>query len=160
MKSKSHYCVCLALVVCMTCLVGCGTPEATGPASTVDQHNHDSHSHTSSKSLDELVAKVEELSVTIQDAFNAGDPDKGHGPLHEIGHLLAELPAAAANESLPAAKREQLKQAVDSLMDSFGALDEQLHGGSEEGKSFDNVSAGIEEAMAKLKSAHKEEPAS
>lgn len=157
MNHLLRFAACLALFGSTAALIGCGSSEARSPVAVVDEHDHhhtshdDSHEHTPSGSLANLVTKVEELSATIQDAFKAGDPEKGHGPLHEIGHVLEALPEIAAKESLASAQQEQLKAAVDSLMDSFGALDERLHGSGNDGKSFDEVAAQIEAAMFKLK---------
>lgn len=163
MSSVVRLTACLAFAVSTACLIGCGSSEATSPVLAVDQHAHAHESHeanhgrTASGPLAEALVRVERLASTIQAAFKAGDPEQGHGPLHEIGHLLEELPPAAAKESLTSAQQQQLKEAVDSLMDSFGALDEQLHGVSNEGKSFDDVAADIEVALARLKSVREEE---
>ena len=166
MTPKAHFYAGLVLAISTLCLIGCGSSEVTRPSSTVEEHgddhdfSDDRHEHTTAKSLGDMVAKVEKLSRTIQEAFQAGDSEKGHGPLHEIGHLLEEIPPAAANELLTLPQQQRLREAVDSLMNSFGALDEQLHGGSNDGKSFNDVATDIQEALAKLKSVYKEEPES
>ncbi len=163
MNHLLRFAACLALFGSTAALIGCGSSEARSPVAVIAQHDHDhesqgdSHGHTTSKSLADMVVKVEKLSSTIQEAFTSGDIEKGHGPLHEIGHLLEALPEIAAKESLGSGQQEQLKEAVDSLMDSFGTLDERLHSGGNDGKSIDEVAAQIEAAMFKLKAVGKGE---
>ncbi|MBC8355440.1 MAG: hypothetical protein H8E66_25970 [Planctomycetes bacterium] len=159
-----RFSACLALLGSMACLIGCGSSAAKSPASAVEQHDHDEshddgHGPAPSGSLADAVAKVERLASSIQEAFTAGDFEKGHGPLHEIGHLLEALPDAAAIAPLSSTQKQRLKEAVDSLMDGFGTLDERLHSGSNDGRSYADVAAQIEEAMAKLKAVRDEEQA-
>jgi len=140
-------------------LTGCGSSETAIPATTAESHDHDSHSdhaHGEPASLADAVTEVERLRGEIQAAFAAGDLDKADGPVHELGHLLEELPEVAAKESLAEADQQQIKQSVDALMDSFAALDERVHGGDSAGKSYDEVASQIESALAELKSIGKE----
>jgi len=160
MKSTLNWCPFFVGVVFAALLVGCGSSESPPPASSDkqhdDDHDHKSHeedgAHAKPESLAEAVVEVEQLCNAIQSAFAEGDLDKADGPVHELGHLLEELPKLAAKESLSEAGQQQVQQAVDSLMDSFGALDERIHHGDGEGKSYDEVASSIDDALAELKS--------
>ena len=169
MNSVLRWLACLVGLVGVAGLIGCGSSETTRPVSVAEEHEHehehdgesheDNHAHAESESLADAVATIERLRSSVQESFAAGELDEADGPVHEVGHLLEELPELAAGESLSAIQQEQVKQAVDSLMDSFAALDERLHGGSDVGKSYDEVAAQIEEALAELKTVCQEESA-
>jgi hypothetical protein len=120
-----------------------------------DDQDHDTHadhqSHAEPKSLAQAITEVENLRNAIRDAFAADDEDQAHGPLHSVGHLLEELSTLAAEESLSEAEQQKVEQAVDSLMESYGAVDARLHGDEAAGKSYDEVAAEIDEALTKLK---------
>lgn len=155
---------CLGLVA-ITCVsvAGCGGSQTTAsnPPSKQQDHDHASHGdeqgHAHPESFAEAVTEVEELCAAIKTAFAADKLEEADGPVHEICHLVEELPALAAKESLSAADQQQIKQSVDALMDSFAALDERVHGGDSAGKSYDEVAAQIDSALAELKSIGKEE---
>ena len=57
-------------------------------------------------------------------------------PATGAGASSMALSELAAKDSLSEADQQQVKQSVDSLMDSFGAVDERLHGGDDAGKSY------------------------
>nr|WP_201724066.1 hypothetical protein [Rhodopirellula sp. SM50] len=120
-------------------------------------HDHDDdhaeeHSHDF-KSLSEAVTEIESLRDTIRDEFAAGDADAAHGPLHHIGEVLI----ATENFIQTMDDSEQktaAAAAVDSLLDDFTAIDQGLHGSDEskaKGKSYDDVSKSIDEAIETLK---------
>ncbi|QDV81980.1 hypothetical protein [Stieleria magnilauensis] len=120
-------------------------------------HDHDddhaeAHSHDF-KSLSEAVTEIESLRDTIRDEFAAGDTDAAHGPLHHIGAVLI----ATENFIQTMDDSEQktaAAAAVDSLLDDFTAVDQGLHGSEEsnaKGKSYDDVSKSIDEAIETLK---------
>ena len=77
----------------------------------------------------------------------AGDNGRAHGPLHEVGHLLANLPAMA-----PAQSRHfdlaTVQDATDQLMDLFGKVDDKLHGA--EGASYADLSHEIDAQLERL----------
>ena len=145
------------LMVASTSLAGCGASQTSDSTSSSDQHDHDkelhagAHKHAAPKSLDGALKQLDELRTAVKTAFSAGDLEKADGPVHEVGHLLEALPELAVNESLSEANQQQVEQAVDSLMASFAALDERVHGGDAAGKSYDEVASEIDEALAKLK---------
>jgi hypothetical protein len=141
-------------------LIGCGGSETTASSSSVDQQDHearvDDHEHAHPESFAGAVTKVEELLADIKTSMAAGDLAKADGPVHEVGHLLEKLLELASTESLSEADQQQVERAVDSLMDSFAALDERVHGGESKGKSYDEVAAPIEAALSEVRSIGKE----
>ncbi len=145
------------LVVASISLAGCGTSQTPASTSPADQHDHeieshaDDHEHTSPESFAGVLTELDELRTAIKAAFAAGDLEQADGPVHAVGHFLEELPELAAKESASEADRQQIKQAVDSLMGSFAALDERVHGGDAAGKSYDEVASEVDEALATLK---------
>ena len=157
MNSTWRYSVLFAGVVCTMCMEGCGASNTEGPRLSIEQHHDhephgDDHVQSQFESLADVSAKVKQFRSSIQEAFAASDMDKADGPVHEVGHLLAEIPKLAENWSLSATEQRQVNQAVDSLMDCFGALDERIHSGGSGGKSFDDVAAQIDAAITELES--------
>ena len=145
------------LIFASLTLAGCGGAQTTASDSSADLHDHahdthgDEHEHVHSESFVEVLTEVEQLLAEIKTAFAADDLETADGPVHGIGHLLEELPQLAAKASPSEPDRQQVKQAVDSLMDGFAALDERVHGGDGAGKSYDEVANQIDEAIATLK---------
>ena len=140
-------------------LAGCGASGTTASTPPAEKHDHDhhdhehgdEHGHAHPESLAEALTEVEELHAKIKTAVAADDLETADPPLHELGHLLEELPELAQKESLSEEDQQQVKQAADSLMDSYGAFDERIHGGESKGKSYDEVADQIDEAISKLK---------
>lgn len=125
---------------------------ADGDHSHDHDHDHDHgddepHPETYAEAVEQLVS----IDKTIRDAFAADDADTAHGPLHDIGHLLEEVAALAAKEPMSEEQRADVQQAVDSLFDLYGAVDDTMHG--REGKSYDEVSTEIDAALKTLQSA-------
>lgn len=106
----------------------------------------DSDSHAKpDETFDGAVSSLMELRDTIRDGIAAGDPDKAHGPLHKIGHVIESLPKLAEKEGKSAEQVSSLKGAADSLLDAFGEIDKTFHGG--EGSTYDEVAPEIDVAM-------------
>ena len=97
------------------------------------------------KTFSSVVSELVEMKNVIRDAFAANDPDKAHGPLHEVGHAIGELSGLAAKANLSADQMNSLKSACDTLMDAFGEIDKTFHGG--EGKTYDEVASDIHTSM-------------
>ena len=134
-------------------LAGCNG--ASEPETSDGAHGHDhgaghSHEHATLETFAEALKEVESLHAKIKEGFEADDIDAAHDPLHEIGHALEELPKLAGEESLSEEDQQQVKKSVDTLMDSYGAVDERLHADETVGKSYDEVSEQIDAAMAEL----------
>jgi hypothetical protein len=125
-------------------------------------HDHDAeHDHDGEhaghapeiRSLAEAVVEIEALRDTIRDEFAAGDADAAHGPLHDIGTVLiaTESCIEKMNDS---DQKTDAAAAVESLIDDFGAIDQGMHGSEEsksKGKTYDEVSKSIDEAIDRLK---------
>lgn len=150
-------------IFCVAGIVGCGSTEPGQSSVEQPDHGHDHESHGDSHASEEAVsfedalAEVERLHGEIRDAFAAGEPKEADGAVHGIGHLLQDLPELAAEQSLAEADQQQVKEAVESLMDSFAAIDERIHVGEEAGKTYDEVATQIDAALAELKLLGKEE---
>ena len=161
MTWMSRECLYGLLMLASLSLAGCGDSPTTAPDSPAEQQDHDhqahgdehEHAHAHSESFAEALTEVEEFHAAIKAAIGANDLDKADGPIHEVGHVLEELPKLAAKESLPESDLEQVKQTVDTLMDRFGAVDERIHDGDADGaaKLYDEIAEEVDEAIAALK---------
>jgi len=144
-------------------LAGCGGDQTITFNPPVDQHDHEQVAHgvghglAGPESFADALKKFDKLRGEIKASFAAGDLTKADGPVHEVGHLLEELPESAAKESQSEAEQRQVRRAVDALMDSFAAIDERVHGGDTAGKSYEEVAARIDAAFAALNLIAKEE---
>jgi hypothetical protein len=99
--------------------------------------------------LAQAIAQMRSHRDTVKAAFESGKPDECHEALHDIGHLLEQLPSIAAKSNLATDAQAELKGATDTLMDAFSKLDGSLHGDTE-AVSYDDVAASIDEALTKL----------
>jgi hypothetical protein len=93
---------------------------------------------------------VAKLQIQMKDALAAGDMKAADEPLHEIGHVLEEIPALAGNQSLSAPDEEKIKKAVNVLFDVYGEIDEEVH--SEDTVSYKPYAQKIESALGILQS--------
>lgn len=100
--------------------------------------------------FDSLVIRICGHRDAIKAAFDADKQDEAHDPLHEIGHLITQLPDAAAETDLDESDWNQVKQASDNLMVSFGKVDARFHG-EEEGVKFTEVEEDVQDAISVLK---------
>jgi hypothetical protein len=147
------------LSVCIG-LSGCG--ESTGEkgnASVEDaEHGHgDGHEDHGPETLAEALTSLKGMRDTIRDAFGKNDPDAAHDPLHEIGHVLGSFEDLAAKEKVSDDQAAVIKAQVEILFDAFGAVDKTMHG--QEGKSWNEVSKAVDEAMSALEAACSAQPA-
>ena len=137
------------------------------PQSPAAHHDHDQkHDHAPDKgpgdhewhpeTFAEAVEEVVRIDQAIRGAFAAKDDDGAHELLHEVGHLLEDVVVLAAKVKMNDEQRKSVRDAVDSLFELYGAVDAAMHGG--EGKSYDEVSAQIDEALDKLKNAPAADP--
>ena len=133
----------LGLAICLAGgLTGCGsaTTNKADTATSAAEHSPENFS----EGLQKLVSQ----KTRIQTAFEKSDPDSAHDDLHEIGHVLESLPALAKKSGIAEADLPAVKEAVDSLFDAFGKLDENLHGGDE--TPYKDVAEKIDTAIAAL----------
>ena len=148
-----------------SCLIACifsgcqPTIDPTKPQTSATEahdqdtdHEHDAgHAHEEhAETFAEAVAAIEKQGAMIIGAFSDGKPEDAHDALHEIGHLIEELPELATKEKFDSELKKQVNEAKEKLMDAFGELDDTLHGG--EAKNVDDVKLEVERSMKSLKS--------
>lgn len=121
-------------------------PAVAGPKA---DEAHDSHPAGAEQppSFAEAVAKLVALRDQIRDAFAAQNEEQGHEPLHEVGHLLEDLPGLAEKQVSPADLPE-IKQTSDELFDLFAKVDEKMHGA--EGAAYADVASAIDAGIERL----------
>lgn len=132
--------------------VGCGSGNnnAERPPISIDELESDSHvDHKHAETYPDAVAELEEMNKAIATAFASNDSDAAHDPLHEVGHVLDELPALAKKQSLSDEAVAAIGAAVEKLFDSFGKVDAMFHDG--EGATYDEVKADIDANMEVLR---------
>lgn len=141
-------------------LLGCGTKSSTSekPAPAAhDEHGHDhdhAHDHKHEGDADhphtfaEAVEKVQQLRTAVRDNLAAKEKGKADDAVHEVGHVLEDLPKLAESASLAPEALSEVKKATDELLDLFGKIDEQIHADKE--PNYDEVSAKIDAAVEQL----------
>lgn len=148
-RSLFHICMfslCLFIMGCSNA----SDPENAGHGHSHDHNGHHHHDHSGPKaSYDVLVTQICEHRDAIKSAFDADNKDEAHDPLHEIGHLVGQLPDAAAETDMSEADWNQVKEASDSLMESFGKVDAMFHG-DDEGVEFSEVEQNVQDAITVL----------
>ncbi len=175
-KSLAAIVACTSLCGLLVLAGGC-TPAATPPAATPDSqaahddhddHDHDGHDHGDKKlpdaselaelhdehvhatSYNQSVEMLESMVTKARAAKEKDDHDSLDNTVHEIGHALEDVNDLATKDSLDAAAKEKIAEAVEILMDAFGKVDEKLHGGK--GADLADVEATIAPALDTLKS--------
>ena len=145
--------LCLSLV-----LFGVGCREARPvPSATSDQKpatadaqadEHAGHEHSAAlpQDLASGIAVLHEHYQAIKEAFEKGDTEKAHEPLHDVGGVLEVLPKLAEAAGLAAADAEKLNQAVDKMFEAYGSIDEALHAGKP--ADYKAVAGPLDENMA------------
>ncbi len=122
---------------------GCGEG-TTGEKQTGSDKSHPDHAETLEGAMKELAG----FKTAIQKAFEDKKPGSAHDALHEVGHVLEELPELAKKEEMSEENIKTLKDAVDVLFDGFGELDKSMHGKT--GKSYEEVAKSLDDAMTTL----------
>jgi len=147
-----HNCLFLGGVILVTGCSESKAPPSAAPETAAHDHDHDGHSDGEShpETYEEAVEQLLSMDQTIRKAFVADDEEAAHGPLHDIGHQLEDVAALAAKAEMTEEQRTAVQQAVDSLFELYGAVDDTMHG--REGKSYDEVSSEIDTALETLKS--------
>ncbi|TWT86570.1 hypothetical protein Mal64_33960 [Pseudobythopirellula maris] len=88
------------------------------------------------------------------EAFAAGDPERAHDTLHDVGEVIKSLPLVASQAKLSADAQKQIVTIQDELYDAFGEYDGVLHAGTEEAAAeldHEAVDAKIRASLEKLK---------
>ena len=102
------------------------------------------------ESLSAAINQLVELNQTIRNAFEKGEADAAHDPLHEVGHLLGSIEKFGKELELSGEAQKEFSAAVETLFDSFGSLDQQFHGESAE-TAYADVQDAIDAAIATFK---------
>ena len=143
-------------LLAMGCLVMVGCAPAAAPARNTAgtaarpaaDHDHD-HDHAATKKDDHdhehahpetLAAGVAELTKMwggIKAALNGGKLDEADDMVHDVGHLLEDLPELLAKSKPSEDVAEAGKKAIDEVFACFEAIDTALHAGEEEAKKLD-----------------------
>jgi hypothetical protein len=155
---KRMDCMNLAAAIVMGAFLltaGCekaGSPPAPSPkVEHKDDHGHE-HDHGSLTNLNDAMKELDELYTTIKSVGETGDIKQAHDPLHELSHVLEEIPGLAdKDEKLNENQRAAVRKAINALFDAYGVVDAKLHGDG--GKDYKEVSTDIDKGMADLKAA-------
>ncbi|MEY2727880.1 MAG: hypothetical protein RLZZ458_3747 [Planctomycetota bacterium] len=139
----------LPLLFCVPFALTAGCQDSA-PEPQPTEHEHE-HEHAHAETLAEAITELDELHAAISKAFIAKTPDDAHDPLHDIGEVLNETVELAKAEKLPEDRLATVNTAVTALLDAYGELDKTMHGG--EGKTWEEVSGPIDEAIKNLKAA-------
>lgn len=123
-----------------------------GAKAAMKDDDHDDHGHAHPETLAEGMNSVGAKWTGIRTALQGGKFDEADDMVHEVGHLLEDLPELLAKAEPPADVSEGAKKAIDEIFACFEAIDTALHTGEEEAKKLDldGLSSRIEAAMASL----------
>ncbi|HTU25086.1 MAG TPA: hypothetical protein VMF30_06800 [Pirellulales bacterium] len=153
----------IVLLAGWVAMPGCGpaapaTPKAEGTAGEKEHaglggHIHDDdadeeHEHEHHESFADAVTELDGLRDAARRAMGENNVKAADDAVHEIGHILEELPSLAAKEAATAEDTE-VRPAIDELFECFDQIDHKLHG--EAGKTYDEVSQRVDAAMETLR---------
>ena len=137
----------LSMVVIALTILGCepaAKPKAGAGAATSTGKQEHAHAET----LADAVKELEGMCATIKAAFAKDDAEAAHDPLHEVGHVLEEIPDLVAKSALDEAGKAEALSANKSLLDEFDAVDQGMHGSG--GKKYSEVAEAIDAALKTL----------
>jgi hypothetical protein len=138
----------LTVMSLLVTLCGCqtGEPGTAKPEDVAAETHHD----TAPLNFADALKKVEEAKEKICVAFEQGTPDEAHDALHQVGHMLEDLPQLATQgRELSTETVSAINQAVESLFDGFGKLDDTMHGGAE--VELDKIKQQLTQSLANLR---------
>lgn len=145
-----------AVLICAASVisVGCndqpagsgGSATSGGGTSGTTAAANDEHEHP--ESMAEAFAMLKTQGDEIVAAFKNETPEDAHDALHEVAHTLEFVTEFAGKQSLGEEDKASVASAVDSLFESFGSLDEVLHG--QDGATIEEVEGSISTAMETL----------
>jgi hypothetical protein len=129
----------LAMVALTLTIVGCEPAKPKADTETAEK------GHEHAETLADAVKELEGICATIKAAFAKDDAEAAHGPMHDIGHVLEEIPDLAAKSTLDDAGKAEVKKAAETLYEAFSAVDESMHGSG--GKKYSDVAESIDAAL-------------
>jgi hypothetical protein len=128
----------LAMVALALTIVGCEPAKPKAASKAAEEPKH-------AETLADAVKELEGICSTIKAAFAKDDAEAAHGPMHEIGHVLEEIPNLTDKSTLEDAGKEEVKKAAATLFEAFNAVDESMHGSG--GKKYSDVADSIDAAL-------------
>jgi hypothetical protein len=152
-------------VLTMACLAGCGADDqkkeeiqgSNGDAVAHAEGDQDDHQDPDApQTYAEGVAALKESYQTIQDAFAAGDAEKAHGPLHEVGDLLTALPKLAQSAGMNQEQVQSVEEASNAMFEAYGQVDSAMHHGEE--PDYAAVADTLDQHMATLEQLQSDKP--
>jgi hypothetical protein len=159
MTRSLRWCMCI-LLICGTAvyLNGCGSGQEKDSASTpkpVQEQHDDDHDHDHDHGLPETFAAgvqmLKEHHQEIKTAFESGNDDHAHEPLHCIGELLENLPQLAKSAGIADDQVKVVQDAVDKMFEAYGNVDAAMH--NDEKADYASVSNTLDESLAVLEQA-------
>lgn len=117
-----------------------------------DDHDHDDHDHAHPETLAAGVAELTKMWGGIKAALKGGKLDEADDMVHDVGHLLEDLPELLAKSKPSEDVAEAGKKAIDEVFACFEAIDTALHAGEEEAKKLDldGLTTRVEAAFTSL----------
>jgi hypothetical protein len=159
MKQRVATTISIGLCLFLTCAaVGCGKARQTSPtapnqqpASTNahgDEDEDAGHAHVAAlpQDLSSGIAALQEHYRAIKGAFEQGDTQKAHEPLHDVGGVLEVLPKLVQATGLAAADAKKANQSADKMFEAYSRIDEALHQGKP--ADYKAVAGVLDENMA------------
>jgi len=112
-------------------------------------HSHEGHDHAEHpKTYAEAITKLQALRDTTRDALSKGETEKADSAVHEVGHILEELPKLAKEGTFSDADQAEIKKDADELFAEFDKLDVQIHGDKK--TTYDAFATAIDAALERL----------
>ena len=139
--------------------VGCEPPQGSSgtQAGHGEDHAHDhgddhrgEHQHP--ETYEEALAEIKELHESVREVFTSGgDPHDADADVHEVGHLLEDLPDLAEMLDLSVEAMSEVKQAADRAFEAYADLDTLIHDGPDAvDVTFEEVNEIVDAALADL----------
>ncbi len=140
-NSKAVFAKLMMIALALT-VVGCEPANKPKVDAGASEHGQD---HAHAETLADAVKELEGICATIKAAFAKNDAEAAHEPMHEVGHVLEEIPDLAAKSTLDDAAKAEVKKAAETLFEAFSAVDESMHGSG--GKKYSDVAEAIDAAL-------------
>ena len=134
----------LSMLVITLTIIGCEPAAKPKPGAGADTSSGGPE-HVHAETFAEAVKELESICATIKAAFAKDDAEAAHDPLHEVGHVLEEIPDLVAKSALDEAGKAEALSAKKSLYESFDAVDQGMHGSG--GKKYSEVAETIDAAL-------------